>query len=105
MILLMNLCIIHRVNNNFLDELFTILHHHLLPEGNILPRNHYAAKSLTSKLDLIYTSIHACGKGCVLFRDEYVDVERCPKCNGPRFNDEDQKKYPVKILCHFLIIP
>jgi hypothetical protein len=42
-ILLMNLCIVHGVSNNFVDELFTILHCHLLPEGNRLPKNHYAA--------------------------------------------------------------
>jgi hypothetical protein len=101
----MNLCTVHGVSNNFGDELFTILHRHLLREGNILPRNHYAAKSLTSKLDLTYTSIHACGKGCVLFKGEYADAELCPKCDGPRFNDGDRKKYPVKILHHLSIIP
>jgi hypothetical protein len=101
----MNLCAVHGVSNNFADELFTILHRHLLPEGNILPRNHYVAKSLTSKLGLTYTSIHACGKSCVLFNGEYADAERCPKCDGPRFSDGDQKKYTVKILHHFPIIP
>jgi hypothetical protein len=100
-----NLCIVQGMNNNLADELFTILHCHLLPKGNILQRNHYTAKSLTSKLGLTYTSIHACGKDCVLFRDEYADAEQCLKCNGSRFSDGDQKKYPIKVLCHFRIIP
>jgi hypothetical protein len=104
-ILLQNLYTVHGVSNNFTDELFTILHRHLLPEGNILPKNHYAAKSLTSTLGLSYNSIHACGKRCVLFRGEYADAERCPKCDGPRFSDADRKKYPVKVLRHFPIIP
>jgi hypothetical protein len=104
-ILLMNLYTVHEVSNNFADELFTILHRHLLPKGNILPRNHYVAKSLTSKLGLTYTSIHACGKGCVLFRGKYADAERCPKYDGPRFSDGDRKKYLVKILRYFPIIP
>jgi hypothetical protein len=104
-ILLMNLYIVHGVSNNFADELFTILHRHLLPERNRLPKNQYAAKSLTSKLGLTYTSIHACGKGCVLFRGEYADAERCPKCDRLRFSDGDRKKYPVKVLRHFPIIP
>jgi hypothetical protein len=104
-ILLMNLCTVHGVSNNFTDEFFTILHRHLLPEGNRLLKNHYAAKSLTSKLGLTYTSIHACRKGCVLFRGEYADAERCPKYNGLRFSDGDRKKYPIKVLCHFPIIP
>ena len=85
-ILLMNLCTVHGVSNNFADELFTILHCHLLPAGNSLPRNHYAAKTLTAKLGLSYNSIHACGNGCVLFRGEYADLEVCPKCGGPRFS-------------------
>jgi hypothetical protein len=104
-ILLMNLCTAHGVSNNFADELFTILHRHLLPEGNRLPKNYYAAKSLTSKLGLTYTSIHACRKGCVLFKGEYADAEHCPKCDGPRFSDGDRKKSPVKVLRHFPIIP
>jgi hypothetical protein len=93
------------VSNNFADKLFTILHRHLLPEGNCLPRNHYTAKTLTSKLGLTYNSIHTCAKGCVLFRGEYAEAERCPKYNGPRFSNGEQKMYPVKVLRHFSIIP
>jgi hypothetical protein len=104
-ILVMNLCMVHGVSNNFADELFTILHCYLLPKGNTLPKNHYAARTLTSKLGLAYNTIHACGKGCVLFRGEYVDAEVCLKCGGPRFSDAERKKFPVKDLQHFLIIP
>jgi hypothetical protein len=104
-ILLMNLYTVHGLSNNFADELFTIFHQYLLLEGNCLPRNHYTAKTLTSKLGLTYYSIHACAKGCVLFRDEYAEAEWCPKCTGPRFSDGERKIYPVKVLRHFLIIP
>jgi hypothetical protein len=104
-ILLMNLYKVHGVSNNFADELFTILLWHLLPEGNCLPRNHYTAKTLTNKLGLTYNSIHACAKGCVLFRGEYAEAKRCPKYNGPRFSDGERKMYPVKVLRHFSIIP
>ena len=72
---------------------------------NTLPRNHYAVKTLTTKLGLVYNTIHACGKGCILFRGEYTEVKVCPKCGGPRFSDAKQKKFPVKVLHHFLIIP
>jgi hypothetical protein len=44
-ILLLNLCSVHGVSNCFVDELFTILHGHILPEGNCLPRNHYPCVS------------------------------------------------------------
>jgi hypothetical protein len=64
-ILLMNLCTVHGISNSFADELFAILHAHLLPERNGLPKNYHAAKSLIRKLGLSYNSIHACEKGCI----------------------------------------
>ncbi len=45
-ILLMNLCIIHGVNNKFAIELFTFLHLHLLSGDNCLPNNYYVAKNI-----------------------------------------------------------
>jgi hypothetical protein len=104
-ILLLNLCTIHGVSNCFVDELFSILHGHILPEGNSLPRNHYAAKTLTRKLGLAYNTIHACQSGCVLFRGEHANETKCPKYDKPRYKDQERKKFPVKILRHFPIIP
>jgi hypothetical protein len=46
-ILLLNLCSVHGVNNYFVDELFSILHSHILHEDNSLLQNQYAAKALT----------------------------------------------------------
>jgi glycerol-3-phosphate cytidylyltransferase-like family protein len=60
-ILVMNLCTVYGVSNNFADELLNILHCHLLPKVNTLPRNHYAARTLTNKLGLAYNTIHTCG--------------------------------------------
>jgi hypothetical protein len=78
-ILLLNLCMVHGVSNCFVDELFSILHAHLLPDGNSLPKNHYATWTLTKKLGLAYTSIHACENGYILFRGEYANETTCPK--------------------------
>ena len=66
-ILLLNLYTIRGVSNCFVDELFSILYSHILLKGNSLPRNHYAAKTLTQKLGLAYNTIHACQSGCILF--------------------------------------
>jgi hypothetical protein len=93
------------VSNCFVDKLFSILHGHILPEGNSLPRNQYAAKALTRQLGLAYNSIHACKSGCVLFRNKYANETTCPKCRKPRFKDQERKKFPVKVLRHFPIIP
>jgi hypothetical protein len=35
-ILLLNFCTVHGVSNCFIDELFSILHGHILPDGNSL---------------------------------------------------------------------
>jgi hypothetical protein len=104
-ILLMNLCTVHGVTNGFADGLFTILNFHLLPTENVLPKNYYAARSLTAKLGLSYNNIHACDKGCVLFRGKHAEAVQCLKCGGLRYVDEIRKKVPVKVLRHFPIIP
>ena len=101
----MNLCTVHGVSNNCADELFAILHGYILPEENCLPKNHHAARSLIQKLGLSYNNIHACNNGCILFREEYAELLRCPKCNGPRYRDEERSRFPLKVLRHFPIIP
>jgi hypothetical protein len=88
-IILLNLCTIHGMSNCFVDELFSILHGHILPEGNSLPRNHYAAKTLTQKLGLAYNTIHACQSGYILFRGEHANETKCPKCDKPRYKDQE----------------
>jgi hypothetical protein len=104
-ILIMNLCTIHGVSNTFANELFAILHAYLLPQENSLPKNYHGTKSLTMKLGLSYNSIHACQKGCILFRGEHADALCCPKCEQPRYRDPERKIFPVKVLRHFPIIP
>ena len=104
-ILLMNLCTVHGVSNQCANKFFSILHLHLLPKNNTLPKNYHAAKSLTMKLGLKYKTIHACEKGCMLFRGEHANALRCPKCNGRRYRDEDRRAIPLKVLRHFPLIP
>ncbi len=100
-ILFMNLCTMHRINNKFVDELFTFFQLHLLLANNCLPQNYCVVKTLTRRLGLDYKNIHACGKGCVLFRGEYKNAISCPKCGAPRYKDEGNILYHVKIFKHF----
>ena len=71
-VLFMNLYTVHGISNQCANELFTLLHSHILPANNTLPRTHYAAKTLTSKLGLTYNLIHACEHGWILFRGPHV---------------------------------
>ena len=88
-IFLMNLCIVHGVSNNFSDELFALLHNHLLSSNNSLPKNYYTAKSMTTKLRLSYHSIHAYEKRCILFYCQYAEALCCLQCGGPLYRDEE----------------
>jgi hypothetical protein len=56
---------------------------------------------------MTYEQIHACPKGFVLYRKEYVEAKYYPKCKSSRFmevdSDDGQKRQldiPVTILCH-----
>jgi hypothetical protein len=104
-IFLLNLCTIHGVNNYSVDELFSILHGHILLKDNSLPGNHYTENTLIQKLGLAYDTILTCESSCVLFQGEYANEMKCPKCNKPRLKDQDRKKFLVKVLRHFLVIP
>jgi hypothetical protein len=68
-IVLMNLCTVHRVSNSFANEMFAILHAHLLPKQNCLPKNYHAARCLTQKLGSSYNSIHACKRAAFCFSE------------------------------------
>jgi len=84
----------------------------LLLEGHILPRNMYESRRLLRVLKMPYEQIHACPKGCILFRNEHVEAKHCPKCKSSRFLEVDygdglkrQLDIPVKILRYLLKRP
>ena len=102
-LMLLNLYSVHRVNNNFVDELFGLLKNELLPKLNTLPSTRYEATKIIKKLGLAYDAIHACEARCVLFWKELVDETHCPKCNVSRYVD-GSSTIPLKVLQHFPII-
>ncbi len=104
-ILLMNLCIIHGVNNKFANEFFALLRHHFLPKLNYLVTNYYTTRALTQKLGLDYENIHACPKRCILFWGDHKDDVSCPKCGSVWYKDVVNKVLLVKVLHHFPIMP
>jgi hypothetical protein len=84
----------------------------LLREDHVLPKSMYEAQKLLRALKMTYEQIHACLKGCVLFRKEYAEAKYCPKCKSSRFMELDsgdgqkrQLDIPVTILRHLPFIP
>ena len=59
-----------------------------------------------------YEKIHACEKGCVLFRLQYEDLNYCLICNSSRYvvvdndmGEKTQNKIPIIILWYMPIVP
>ncbi|XP_012850059.1 PREDICTED: uncharacterized protein LOC105969828 [Erythranthe guttata] len=64
----------------------------LLPEDNVLPKSLYLMKKFLKEFGMGYEKIHACSNDCCLFRNEYKDMENCPKC-GPKQPGNDIDVY------------
>nr|KYP33207.1 hypothetical protein KK1_045953 [Cajanus cajan] len=82
-------------------ELLTLLKD-MLPKDNVLPNRMYEAKKMLSSIGMSYQKIHACPNDCILFRNEYASLDKCPKCNVLRYK---KNKVPTKVVWYFPIIP
>jgi hypothetical protein len=61
----------------------------LLSDDHVLPKSMYEAQKFLRALKMTYEQIHACPKGCVLFRKEYVEDKYYLKCKSSRFMEVD----------------
>ena len=76
------------ISRDGFDKMLTVFCS-LLPEGHILPKSMYEAQKLLRNLKMPYEKIHACLKGCILFRKEYADANYCTKCKSSRWLEVD----------------
>ena len=105
LLVLLTICKAHGVSNACVDELMKALSSQILPQPNTLPSSERQASRLLRALGLGYNIIHACMKGCVLFRGEFGNLNRCPTCQTPRFYKRGRDRKPVRVLRHFPLIP
>jgi hypothetical protein len=98
------------ISRDAFDGLLTVIGS-LLLEDHVLPKRMYEAQKLLRALKMMYEQIHACPKGCMLFRKEYVEAKYYPKCKSSRFMEVDscdgqkrQLDIPVTILRHLPFI-
>jgi hypothetical protein len=101
----------YSMSQDAFDGLLTVIGS-LLPEDHVLPKSMYEAHKLLRALKMTYEHIHACPKGCVLFRKEYAEAKYYPKCKSSRFVEVDssdgqkrQLDIPLTILQHLPFIP
>ena len=94
----------YSLSRDAFDGMLTVIGS-LLPEGHLLPKSMHESQKLLRALKMPYEQIHACPKGCVLFRKEHEHAKFCPKCKSSWYlevdSDDGQKRQltiPVKIL-------
>ena len=93
------------------DAMMTIFGR-FLPKGHVLPANLYQSDKILCALKMPYEKIHACEKGCALFRLQYADLNYCPICKSSRYvvvdngmGEKTQTKIPVNVLRYMPIVP
>ena len=104
-LLIVNCCKTHGVSNMFMNELLMLLSMSILPMGNCLPKTEYEATKILQRLGLAYNMIHACPRGCCLFKGDLEDKEKCPVCEADRYRTCGRSRVPTLILRHFPLIP
>ena len=104
-LLIVNCCKTHGVSNMFMNELLMLLSMSILPVGNCLPKTEYEATKILRRLGLAYNMIHACPKGCCLFRGDLEEDEKCPVCEADRYRLRGRSRVPALVLRHFPLIP
>jgi hypothetical protein len=101
----------YSMSRDCFDAMLTVIGS-LLLEDHIVPKSMYESQKLLRALKMSYEQIHACPKGCILFRKEHAAAKYCTKCGSSRFleveSGDDQKKQldiPVKILRYLPFVP
>jgi hypothetical protein len=77
----------------------------MLAEGNQVAESVYEAKKIICPLGIEVEKIHACKNSCVLFRGDFADLDKCPKCGCDRYkrkkdggdDNADDGNVPVEI--------
>ena len=86
-----------------------------MPEKNLMPESTYYAKKMLCPLNMEVERIHVCPNDCILYRNEYSNLNKCPTCNASRYkfvgdddetdtvqtDNEKKKKSPAKVYGTF----
>ena len=87
----------------------------MLPKENMLSKSYYWTKKILCLMVMKYQKIHACPNDCILYRHEFEEMHKCPRCGVSWYkvkdddecsSDKNSKMGPsVKVLWYLLIIP
>ena len=82
----------------------------MVPENDNLPPNYYLMKKKLRAFGLNYDEIDVCENVCMLFYDEFKQLDNCLVCGHPRYIQKNASgshatKTPYKSLRYFPLIP
>ncbi|XP_048491525.1 uncharacterized protein LOC125492837 [Beta vulgaris subsp. vulgaris] len=80
----------------------------MLLDSHELPKSNYYAKKLMCPFGLEYQRIHVFPNDCVLYRNEYANMDECPRCGRSRYRRTgvgDKKGSPAKVMWYLPNIP
>jgi len=69
----------------------------MLLGGNTLPTQNYDAKKILCLMGMEDKRIHACSNDCILYKKEFEDVKKCPKCGSSRYKQKRNSEYSGQI--------
>ena len=64
----------------------------ILPEENTLSKGYYEAKKILCSMGIEYKKIHACPNDYILYRDDFEEIHKCPRCGVSRYKSKDDGK-------------
>ncbi|XP_019159703.1 PREDICTED: uncharacterized protein LOC109156317 [Ipomoea nil] len=104
-----------KAGNGWSDKSFTALLdliNDMLLEDNGLPKSTYDAKKIMCPMGMEYEKIHACPNDCILFRNDYKELNACPICGASRYKIREHvvgkassKGPPAKVMWYLPILP
>jgi len=81
---------------------------------NMLPKSHYKEKKILCHVGMEYQKIHACPNDCILCRNQFAEMHKCPTCGVSRYKVNDgectddattNNIHPAKVCWYLPIIP
>jgi len=80
----------------------------MLPEENTFPKSYYQAKKILCPMGMEYQKIHVCPHDFILYKHEFQEMSKFPRCGVSRYkvkddkecsSDENSKKGPQRRCC------
>ena len=63
----------------------------MLPEDNMFLKNNYKAKKILCPVGMEYQKIHACLNDCILYKNQFAEMLKCPTCGVSWYKVKDDE--------------